>query len=637
VSGILGVFDLAGGPVDVEQAYRMGERQRWRGGPATSKVQDRAAFVSVSRYDWELSGDFSGNVLVLDDSRYIVAADACIFYQQDLRDRLLAKGTPVEGDTASHLILAAYKAWGQDSAEYLEGMFAFIVFDRETGSVFCARDYLGMRPLFFARFDTTLVIASSICAILEYSECSRSLNVATIAAAAAGWLVGCGADTCYEDVQVVPQAGSLLWVNGKERSWRHWDPPLLDSAGAAPFAEAADELRELLARAVSERLAAEGCSAVWMSGGRDSTAVFAAGQHALSQQQLGREVRPVSISYPEGDLGREDELIQAVADRWGSRVHWLDIDRIPMFDADAERAATREQPGTSPYENWNVALAQGARSCGARIALDGNGGDQLFRVHDIYLSDLLRSGRFIELARELWSKRSRGRRHLFETTIQPLMSDEMLAAFNRWRGHPEAQHYLQFPLPQWLRQDFVDSHNLIERQLALLPDRREKSQEAALMRWYLTCPLPGYAYSVAQQRMLEVGVDVRAPLIDQRIIEFAFRRPRRERLSGVEDKLLLRESMRGLIPDHVLAPRDTRTGVTISYSKRSMRKALPLMFEELLKSPMQLAELDIIEPERLRGAVSGLERGGDFARIALFHTLQAELWLRARTDENAHN
>jgi hypothetical protein len=219
------------------------------------------------------------------------------------------------------------------------------------------------------------------------------------------------------------------------------------------------------------------------------------------------------------------------------------------------------------------------------------------------------------------------------------MSDKTLAAFNRWRGNRDAQHYLQFPLPRWVRQDFVANYQLVERQLRYLPSRGEKSQEAALMQWFFTSPLLGYGYSLLQQRTLESGVDIRAPLIDQRIIEFAFRRPRRERLSGLDDKLLLREAMRGLIPDHVLAPRQQRTGVTLSYSRRSMRKALPLMSEEMLKSPMQLAELGIIDPDQLRKAVSAYERGGvgEFARIALFHTLQAELWLRARTDEKAHN
>lgn len=641
MSGILGIFNLAGGPVDVAQSSRMVERQSWRGGPSTGSAKGPSAIpsaiVSASRYDWEFTNDHSGDVLVLDDPRYLVAADASIFYRKELRARLSAQGIDVVGDTASHYILAAYKAWGADCAAWLEGVFAFVVYDRETGGVFCARDHAGMRPLFCARFGDTLIISSTIAAILAYRDCLGTLNLSAIAVAAAGWLVCCGADTCFEEIQVVLPGKSMAWDRGRERCWRHWDPPPLDAAGCAGFHEAAEELRELLARAVFERLSHEGTTAVWMSGGRDSTAVFAAGRHALSREPGGRRLHPISVSYPEGDLGREDDLIEAVAGRWNSEIHWLHIDGIPMFDGDVERAASRDEPSTSPYENWNLALARGARSCDASVALDGNGGDQLFRVTDIYLSDLLRSGRLIELAREWKAKRSRGRRHLFEMTFRPSMTDGMLAAFNRWQGRQEdAVHYLQFPRPSWLRKDFIDNHDLVGRQLASLPDRRERNQEAALMRWYMMSPMPGYAHSVLQQRLLPVGIDLRSPLLDRRIVEFAFRRPRPERLTGLDDKRLLRESMRGLIPDHVLAQRPTRTGITISYSRRCMKTALPALFEKLLQAPMQLAELGIIETAQLHQEVAAYRQGraSDFARIALFHTLQAELWLRAQTIEH---
>ena len=632
MSGVLGVFELAGGPVDVEAATHLARRQFWRGGPDAASVATPSAYLSVSRFDWELAPDMSGDVFVLDDSRYLIAMDGCLFYRRELDERLRRAGVQPLGSTSSHLVLASYKAWGTECAQHLEGTFSFILYDRQTATVCCARDDFGSRPLFFARFDQTLIIASTIGAILEHEKCSDTLDVAAIGVAAAGWLMCCGDDTCYEDVRVVPNACTMTWVGGRESTWRHWEPPpRFDASGATSFHDGAEELRELLVRAVSERSANEGCTTVWMSGGRDSTAVFAAGQLALSREGSGRILRPVSVSYPEGDLGREDEWIEAVADRWQSKIHWIDIADIPMFAAEAERAATREEPATSPYENWNVALGRGTRACGARIALDGNGGDQLFRTHDIYHADLLGSGRLFELARELWAKRSRGRRYLFETTVLPVLPGMLAAAYARSRN-VGSRHYMQFPMPAWLRQDFLDRHQLVDRQIAALPNAREKSRESALMRWYLSSPMFGYALAVLQQRLLPAGVELRSPLLDRRVIELAFRRPRHERAYGLEEKRLLRESMRGAIPDHVLAPRSARTGVTISYSRRSMRDNLPAMFRELLETPLQLAQLGIADPGRIRDELVACERGRltEFARIALFHAFQAELWLRHR-------
>src|SRR2546430_9937304 len=128
--------------------------------------------------------------------------------------------------------------------------------------------------------------------------------------------------------------------------------------------------------------------------GRDSPAVFGAGQHALRARRSERELRPVSISYPVGDPGREDELIAAIADSWSTPVDWLDIRGIPFFDRPAERAAGRDEPYEPLYETLHRALAQASRAQGAHVVLDGWGGGQLFGADRSYLADLLRTRRW---------------------------------------------------------------------------------------------------------------------------------------------------------------------------------------------------------------------------------------------------
>jgi asparagine synthase (glutamine-hydrolysing) len=633
MSGILGVFGPTGSHLDLNQVQRMAARQGWRGDASTQLVSDGAAALVASRHEWELTNEHSGNICVLEDSRFLVAADACIYYRRDLRGRLTAAGVSASGETATHYVFDAYRAWGDKCPEYLEGVFAFIVFDRKTRSVFCARDFSARRSLCFAILTDTLVVGSSVGAVLAHSDCPQTLDLGAVGAIAAGWQVAYGPDTCYEAVRVVPAGGALAWLGGKVRVWRYWSPPPVDSTKASSFDDGAAELRHLLACAVSERMAPDGTTAVSMSGGRDSTAVFAAGQLALSTHQRDQNtLRPVSISYPEGDLGREDDFIRAVAERWGVPVHWLFVDDIQMLSGDAERAAMRDEPGASPYENWNVALAHGARACGARILLDGDGGDQLFRTMDIYLADLLRTGQWIELTKELWAKRRLGRRHLFEMTVLPLLPNSSVALLNRFQRGAQFQHYLQFPLPPWLRSAFVERHDLVGRQLAFLPPRCSSQHEAGLLQWYFTSAIFDHAHRILQRRLLEAGVDSRGPLMDERLVKFAFGRPRAERLSGLDDKRLLRASMRGLIPDSVLAPRERRTGITISYSRRSMKRDLPELFKALFRSPLMLAELGVIDTDQLKSSLERYEQRNvpDFTRMAFFHTLQTELWLRSR-------
>ena len=139
---------------------------------------------------------------------------------------------------------------------------------------------------------------------------------------------------------------------------------------------------------------------------------------------------PVSISYPEGDPGREDELIREIAARWNADVHWLDIQNIPFFDHPAERAAVRDEPFAHPFEMWHRSLARGTRATNSRVALEGVGGDQLFQVSEVYLADLLRTGRLTELAREWKTKGMTGSgfRNFFRWAIQPNLPRPALAA-----------------------------------------------------------------------------------------------------------------------------------------------------------------------------------------------------------------
>jgi len=94
--------------------------------------------------------------------------------------------------------------------------------------------------------------------------------------------------------------------------------------------------------------------------------------------------------------------------------------------------------------------------------------------------------------------------------------------------------------------------------------------------------------------------------------------------------VLLRRAAAGLLPETVLAPRARRTGVTSGYSSREMRRHYPTLFGDVFKSRLLLAELGVVEPRVLRQSVDDyLTRGGDFLRVALFHALKTELWLRA--------
>jgi asparagine synthase (glutamine-hydrolysing) len=589
-----------------------------------------AAALGVSRLEWELGDDYSGSVHVLAESGLVLAADATLCYRDDLRRRLALHGVTPTGDTSSHLILAAYRAWGTECPRALEGEFAFVLWDVARGQALCSRDFLGRRPFFYADIGGSLVTASTIGAILAHPGCDRELNLVNLAATAAGLLWSAGSDTAYRAIQVLPAAGTLVWSGGPVRQpTRHWTTPEGSDAGS-PLDSAAEELRELLRCSVAERLASRGTTTVWMSGGWDSTTVFGAGKALLRDEPGGRSLLPVSISYPEGDPGREDELIASVAAFWDSPVHWLDIDRIPLLESLDARAAAADEPPLHLYEPWNRALARGSRAGDSRVALDGCGGDHLFQVSDIYLADLLRRGSLGRLSRELRGKRRHGVPYLLRYAVEPLLPPGVSRLTRAMMGWSTRGHYLERPLPAWVRSDFAARHRLAERDRSFLLPGNARSLADAENRCYLTAPMFAAGASYMSGALLEEGIEARSPLLDRRIVEFALRRPVEERAAGAETKLLLRRAATGLLPPAVLAPRTRRTGVTSGYSSREMRRHYPALFGEVFESPLLLAEFGIVEPQVLRQSVDDyLSRGGDYLRVALFHALKTEMWLRA--------
>ena len=630
MSALVAVFGAPDALPDDAGVRRMLAAARRGDGPAALHRQP-GCVLAVRRHAWETADGFGGPAAVVTEDGLTVVTDATLYHRDDLRRDLRARGVAPSGDTPGHLVLAAYRAWGERCPEHLEGDFAFVLWDERARRAVCARDFAGKRPLLYAEVPGALVVASAAGAVLAHPAVSAELNPASLAEAAAGMWAGSD-ETAFRAVRRLHPAHTLRWEGGAPaRTAPHWSPPAMGSARGPAFDEAAEELRELLVRAAAERLPAPGPAAVWMSGGWDSTAVFAAGQDALRcEGRGGGALEVVSVSYPQGDPGREDELIQAVAGHWGRPVHWLRIGEIPMLGRAEERVAARDEPLAHVFETWNRALIGRTRELGARVALDGNGGDQLFFTSNVFFADLLVRGRWRELRREWRVKGGTRPRDFYDNAVRPLLSPG-LARLVAALGGPRPDPVFERPVPGWIPPAFARRHGLAARERAHSPRPPWRGLAEREAYWYLTCPHFARAYGLLSGFALEAGVELRSPLLDRRVVELAAARPRPERNAGREVKRLLRRSMRGLLPDGVLAPRDAKTGTLDGYFARSMQGGFPALAEAALSGSPRLAELGIVEPGAFRAGLEEYARTGDgWLGYALHQTVQVELWLRAR-------
>jgi asparagine synthase (glutamine-hydrolysing) len=629
VSAVLAVF---GAPPPYACAGEMMARMARRGSSAVDVHRASGALLAVARHRWETAAHLGGPAEVAAESGVCVAADAALYHRGDLLRALAGAGVHASADSSAALILAAYRAWGWRCTERLEGDFAFVLWDARARRAVCARDFAGKRPLVYAALPGTLVVASTPGGVLAHPACPDALDPVSLAETAAGLWAGSDA-TAFRAVRTLPAGHTLVAEDGEIRVERHWTPPRMGSTPAPPFDQAAEALREALIAATAERLAPDAAAAVWMSGGWDSTAVLASGE-AARLRAGGGPLEIVSVSHPPGDPGREDETIARVARRWKLPVRWIHIADVPLFGRIGESAAERDEPFGHVFEAWNRALIARSRDLGARVALDGNGGDQLFFTSNLYLADLLREGRWRTLWREWKAKGGTDPRDLFQYAVQPLLPPWMVGALGWMRGRP-LRPTMERPLPPWIVPGFARAHGLEGRERAHNPRPRGAGPAEREAYWYLTAPYFPRAYGLVSAFALEMGVELRSPLLDRRVVELAAGRPREERNAGRETKRLLRASMRGLLPEEVLAPRETKTGTLAGYFAAAMKADFPALAAEAFRAP-RLAELGIVDPAALRASCERYARTGDGSLgFGLVQTLQVELWLRAREGSGA--
>jgi asparagine synthase (glutamine-hydrolysing) len=625
VSAILAtVASPAGAPPDERTAARMLARMRGRGIEALQTYRDASALLAAGRHLWELGPAFSG-LAGVSRGPLAVAADATLYYVDDLRRKLQAHGIHPAGSTPSHLVLAAYRAWGERCPEHLEGDYAFVLWDGEARRVLCARDFGGKRPLFYARAGDAFVAASTAAAVRAHPDCPGGLDLAALGAAAGGYFAVAD-ETCHAGVRALPAGCSLSWSAGALRMLCHHAPPALGGS-AVPFAAAAEELRAVLHAAADERVRGTDAASVWLSGGYDSTAVLAS---AHGRRASDTPLRAVSLSYPPGDPGREDETIARVAGALEVPVHWIHAYDVPLLDGAQRGAAARDEPFAHAFEHWNRALARGSAAAGTRVALDGFGGDALFHNSPVYLADLLRGGHPLRFAREVRAGPVRGPRALFRWAVQPLLPPAVLGMAAALRGGRPLHGALDPRLPPWIRPEFARRHGLEQRERAHTPAPPAGGHADRETHWQLAHAwFPRVAACLASLA-LEEGVELRSPLYDGRVVALAAGRPREERASLGETKRLLRAAMHGLLPDDVLAPRPHRTGVPTRWFARSLRQRHRGEIGDALTTPLLLAELGIVDPAALRRSWREYLAGAaESLGLRVFLTLQTELWLRA--------
>ncbi len=535
------------------------------------------------------------------EGRVWITADARIDGQETLRATLKSHGraiTPATTDT--ELILHAYAVFGKQLLDHLIGDFAFTIWDKDQFTLFCASDHFGIRPLYYAQINETLLFASEVDALLMHPLVSRDLNETAVGdfLLFGGYLEA--EMTIYKDIHRLPGASTIcLSKQSQPRVSTYWkleEPPLLARMSTEDYI---NQFKHLFEKAVLDRVRSDNV-ALEMSGGMDSTSIAAVAKaHAESGTKL---TAYTNTAYPLLTEDKEAYYAEQVASFLNIHIRFGDLSSSRLFD----RSGSKELATSQPYPAENFAFCyevlKSVTDNGARIITSGFMADSLFANHGSYYTRLLKNRELYRIGSDLISHirlhktcRGTGLRTLFKT---------------RGNSNP-----VLGPLPKWLNLDFVAREDLSERwQWHWECYSRDRTIDQ-LRRPWLIHHFRGY-------EVFKLPLVSRFPFMDLRVVKFLSAAPNYIK----HNKLVLRRAMADLLPNDVLTR--PKEGVPGDILRIKLSRG---MYEHPPTSLCILSKTDYVDPEAYLVAFQCFLKGdgqeSTFWSSFILLPLALELWL----------
>jgi asparagine synthase (glutamine-hydrolysing) len=529
MSGIVGILNRDGAPVDWLLLQRMTESLRFRGPDAQELWSEgpvgfghtllRTTEESATeRQPWSLDGG------------YFITADARIDGRDELLAKLKAKGSALlAGVPDVQLILHAYRAWGEGCLEHLIGDFAFAIWDAVERRLFCARDHFGVKPFYYADLPHCLVFSNTLNCVRLHPDVSGELNRQVIECFLEGQGCSDPTITAFAQIQRLPAAHRLRWSEseGTARMERYWTLPQDEPIRYARASEYIDQFRALLRQAVADRLRT-GNVVVTLSGGLDSTTIAAVARQVLARRYPAFELHAHTAVYDRLIPDRERHYAGLVARYLGIPIHYHVIDDYLPYDQWERPELHAPEPVVNPLRRSGMELWK-QMATRSRVVLCGHGPDDLLRFpFGRHLAGLWRERRYGRLLVDL-GQYVRVHRRLSKRRVRALLARGTAARTNPPAVRPESR-------PMAPLRGALDGGES--------PSRERQAAWEAIAGPFWSFELEGNDPGLSL-----VPLEPRFPFFDLRLVRYLLALPP---IPWCLNKTLLRRAMRGMLPDPIL-------------------------------------------------------------------------------------
>jgi asparagine synthase (glutamine-hydrolysing) len=552
--GITGIFDTRGRrEIDRVVLERMNESQHHRGPdevglhvePGLGLGHRRLSIIDLSTGQQPLYNE---------DRSICIVYNGEVYNYQELIGELTKLGHRFRTRSDTEAIVHAWEAWGEECVDRLRGMFAFALWDRNSETLFLARDRLGVKPLHYAQLaDGTLVFGSELKSLLAHGGLRRDIDPYAVEEY---FGLGYVAEprTIFKQARKLPPAHTLVIRRGEPLpAPRQYWSLRFSCSNPIGVREACEELDRRLAESVRLRMIAEVPLGAFLSGGVDSSAVVAA-MAGLSEAP----VNTCSMAFADPAFD-ESRYAETVAARYRTNHH---VDRIESDDFDLIDTLARlyDEPYADSSAIPTYRVCQLARRH-VTVALSGDGGDESFGGYRRYRMHLaeerFRSAVPLAMRRAVFGALGRAypkldwapRMFRAKTTFEALS-----------RTSVEAYFHSVSVLSDTLRRDLYSPRLRTElggyqaRDVLQRHARAADTDDPLALIQYLDLKtyLVGDINTKVDRASMAHSLEVREPLMDHPLVEWMATLPSDLKMRGGESKFLLKKAMEGRLPEEVL-------------------------------------------------------------------------------------
>jgi asparagine synthase (glutamine-hydrolysing) len=544
-----------------------------------------------------------------------------IYNYQDLREDLLKKGHVFRTKSDTETIVHLYEEYGEAGIQSLRGMFAFAIWDKNQQKLLLARDRVGIKPLYYGVTAQSVVFASEMKAILTDPQIKREILPSTVDRFLTFGYVP-GDETLLKGIYKLPPGSYMMVKNGKTEVKQYWD--LHFSSSSVTLKDAEEQLLEILEESVRLHMIADVPVGFLLSGGVDSTAML-----SLASQKTDRPISSYTVGFANSGVADERPFARLAAEKYGSEHHEISISSKEFADFLPKYVWHMEEPVCEPPAVALYYVSKLARNY-VKVLISGEGGDEAFAGYPNYramlwierikrmagpltgalsgtlsllhkLSGHWRLGHYQQLLKapfeSYYYSRSSSPFRFFNAHSQELYSSKFSASTNK--------QYSLRPVTELLAQNRSD--DLLSRMLYV--DTRT---------W-----LPDDLLVKADKMTMANSVELRVPLLDHKLLEFAATLPSNFKVNGFSMKYIAKRCLSKQIPVEILERK--KAGFPVPY-ENWLRTDLRDSVSNILLD-RETTDRGYFKKSAVEKLVRDNSESGGYAK-EIFSLLVLELWHR---------